>query len=72
MIAKLCKSQTVPVEFYECLEMYSKEGLRAIGIASRELTKEQIGLSEEELEKDFDFEGLLHRITGQKINTQIQ
>ena len=35
IITKSCVSSTVPVEFDEYLETYSKEGLRIIGVASK-------------------------------------
>ena len=41
---KLCNKKTVPYDFDECHDTYSKEGLRIIGVGSKEITEDQIGL----------------------------
>lgn len=46
IIAKHCLEETLPYEFTECLETYQKDGLRIIGLAAREISKEDINLSE--------------------------
>lgn len=51
--------ESIPQESDMVLQNYSKEGLRIIGVATKEITLEDLNKSEEELESNFDFQGLI-------------
>ncbi|KAM9790632.1 polyamine-transporting ATPase 13A3-like isoform 1-T1 [Syngnathus typhle] len=72
-VANLCKPQTVPQNFIETLETYTRHGLRVIALAHHQLESELSwsklqSLSREQIETDMDFLGLI--IMQNKIKEQ--
>lgn len=59
MIIKFCNFESIPIDFYNKLELFSRDGYRIIGLAQKEITEEDVNKSEKELEKDLNFEGFL-------------
>ena len=59
MIVQSCNQDTVPVDFHNKLEIYSRDGFRIIALAQKEILEEDLNKSDKELEKDLNFEGFL-------------
>ncbi|XP_069885966.1 polyamine-transporting ATPase 13A3 isoform X2 [Dipodomys merriami] len=64
VIASLCKPETVPVEFEEVLEDYTKQGFRVIALAHRKLESKLTwhkvqNISRDTIENNMDFMGLI-------------
>ncbi|XP_072266254.1 probable cation-transporting ATPase 13A4 [Pyxicephalus adspersus] len=63
MVASFCRPETVPKEFFDELEIYTFQGLRVIGVASKILlntNKDDLESTErEDVECDMEFLGLL-------------
>ncbi len=58
-IVRLCKTETVPFDFEYKFDVYTKDGFRILGLASRPIDQADLVLSEEELEINMNFEGFL-------------
>ncbi|KAM4771102.1 putative cation-transporting ATPase 13A4 [Rhinophrynus dorsalis] len=63
MVAKFCKPETIPDEFFDELERYTFQGLRVIGVAYKNLKNQNRhdleSIEREDIESDLDFLGLL-------------
>ncbi|KAI5281621.1 putative Cation-Transporting Atpase 13A3 [Manis pentadactyla] len=64
VIASLCKSETVPVDFEKVLEDYTKQGFRVIALAHRKLESKLTwhkvqNISRDAIENNMDFMGLI-------------
>uniref|UniRef100_A0A8C5Q4A9 Cation-transporting ATPase n=1 Tax=Leptobrachium leishanense TaxID=445787 RepID=A0A8C5Q4A9_9ANUR len=63
MVAKFCKPETVPNEFFDELQYYTFQGLRVIGVAYKVFQSEKCAdfdsLDRDEVESDLNFLGLL-------------
>ncbi|KAM4771312.1 putative cation-transporting ATPase 13A4 [Rhinophrynus dorsalis] len=63
MVAKFCKPETIPDEFFDELERYTFQGLRVIGVAYKNLKNRNRddleSIEREDIESDLDFIGLL-------------
>ncbi|XP_078525906.1 polyamine-transporting ATPase 13A3-like [Lissotriton helveticus] len=64
MVASLCKKETVPDNFSEVLESYTRQGLRVIAIAHRRLEPKYTwhkvqNINREVIERSMDFLGLI-------------
>ncbi|MBZ3889938.1 putative cation-transporting ATPase 13A3 [Sciurus carolinensis] len=64
VIASLCKPETVPVDFEEVLEDYTKQGFRVIALAHRKLESKLTwhkvqNISRDAIENNMDFMGLI-------------
>ncbi|XP_069501032.1 polyamine-transporting ATPase 13A3-like isoform X2 [Ambystoma mexicanum] len=64
MVAGLCKKETVPENFSEVLESYTRQGLRVIAVAHRRLEQKYTwhkvqNISREVIECNMDFLGLI-------------
>ncbi|XP_070560525.1 polyamine-transporting ATPase 13A3-like isoform X2 [Ptychodera flava] len=63
-VASLCENQSVPDDFHDVLQEYTRQGLRVIAIAYRELPEsvsyqDVMKISRDDVEKDLQFLGLL-------------
>ncbi|KGL73568.1 putative cation-transporting ATPase 13A4, partial [Tinamus guttatus] len=60
-VAKLCRAETVPLNFESKLLLYTAQGFRVIGLAYKPLQAERqsLDLTREEMESDLTFLGLL-------------
>ena len=62
-IQELCDPQTMPGNYDEVLEQYTKEGFRVIGLATKPLPnlnyRKAMSIQRSEIEKDLTFLGLL-------------
>ncbi|NWI16425.1 AT134 ATPase, partial [Crypturellus soui] len=60
-VAKLCRAETVPLNFESKLLLYTAQGFRVIGLAYKPLQAERqsLELTREEVESDLTFLGLL-------------
>ncbi|NWH81914.1 AT134 ATPase, partial [Piaya cayana] len=61
VITKLCRAETVPLNFESKLLLYTAQGFRVIGLAYKSLQagKQSTNLTREEVESDLTFLGLL-------------
>ncbi|XP_054723213.1 LOW QUALITY PROTEIN: polyamine-transporting ATPase 13A3-like, partial [Uloborus diversus] len=64
LVCALSRTETVPENFKDILEFYTRQGFRVIGVGSRVLPEyitwdEVIRMPREELECDLDFQGLI-------------
>ncbi|KAM8771177.1 polyamine-transporting ATPase 13A3 isoform 2-T4 [Rhynchonycteris naso] len=64
VIASLCKPETVPVDFEQVLEGYTKQGFRVIALAHRKLESKLTwhkvqNISRDTIENNMDFMGLI-------------
>lgn len=59
MLSTLCKPESLPSNYQDMLSEYTRNGLRIISLAYKNVSKEEIEGSEEELEKDLEFLGFL-------------
>ncbi|KAM5163820.1 putative cation-transporting ATPase 13A4 [Mantella aurantiaca] len=74
MVASFCKPDTVPINFTEELELYTKQGFRVLGLAYKLLEKNQSlnvkDLKRDEVESDLCFLGLLVMENRLKLETR--
>ncbi|CAL1273351.1 unnamed protein product [Larinioides sclopetarius] len=64
LVCSLSRSDTVPENFKDVLEFYTRQGFRVIGVGSRHLDPqitwdEVLKMPREELERDLEFQGLV-------------
>ncbi|XP_053566194.1 probable cation-transporting ATPase 13A4 isoform X2 [Bombina bombina] len=72
MVASFCKADTVPLNFAEELELYTKQGFRVIGLAYKILERNiQLGsLKRDDVESNLTFLGLLVLENRLKLETR--
>ncbi|XP_018422483.1 PREDICTED: probable cation-transporting ATPase 13A4 [Nanorana parkeri] len=74
MVASFCKPDTVPINFTEELELYTKQGFRVLGLAYKLLEKNESqrikDLKRDEVESDLSFLGLLVMENRLKLETR--
>ncbi|XP_075058370.1 putative cation-transporting ATPase 13A4 [Mixophyes fleayi] len=74
MVASFCRQDTVPINFSEELELYTKQGFRVIGLAYKELNINDgikvTTLKRDEVESDLSFLGLLVMENRLKLETR--
>uniref|UniRef100_A0A8C0YU27 Polyamine-transporting ATPase 13A3 n=1 Tax=Cyprinus carpio carpio TaxID=630221 RepID=A0A8C0YU27_CYPCA len=73
VVASLCKKETVPDDFAEVLEDYTKQGFRVIALAHRRLESKLTfhkvqSINRDQIEKNMDFLGLI--IMQNKLKTE--
>ncbi|XP_059385690.1 polyamine-transporting ATPase 13A3-like isoform X2 [Carassius carassius] len=73
VVASLCKKETVPADFAEVLEDYTKQGFRVIALAHRRLESKLTfhkvqNINRDQIEKNMDFLGLI--IMQNKLKTE--
>uniref|UniRef100_A0A673JTP3 Probable cation-transporting ATPase 13A3 n=1 Tax=Sinocyclocheilus rhinocerous TaxID=307959 RepID=A0A673JTP3_9TELE len=73
VVASLCKKETVPEDFAEVLEDYTKQGFRVIALAHRRLESKLTfhkvqNINRDQIEKNMDFLGLI--IMQNKLKTE--
>uniref|UniRef100_A0A672RQP9 ATPase 13A3 n=1 Tax=Sinocyclocheilus grahami TaxID=75366 RepID=A0A672RQP9_SINGR len=68
VVASLCKKETVPEDFAEVLEDYTKQGFRVIALAHRRLESKLTFHKVDQIEKNMDFLGLI--IMQNKLKTE--
>ncbi|XP_043107813.1 polyamine-transporting ATPase 13A3 isoform X2 [Puntigrus tetrazona] len=73
VVASLCKKETVPEDFAEVLENYTKQGFRVIALAHRRLESKLTfhkvqNINRDQIEKNMDFLGLI--IMQNKLKTE--
>uniref|UniRef100_A0A672KRZ5 ATPase 13A3 n=1 Tax=Sinocyclocheilus grahami TaxID=75366 RepID=A0A672KRZ5_SINGR len=73
VVASLCKKETVPEDFAEVLEDYTKQGFRVIALAHRRLESKLTfhkvqNTNRDQIEKNMDFLGLI--IMQNKLKTE--
>ncbi|XP_026077341.1 probable cation-transporting ATPase 13A3 isoform X1 [Carassius auratus] len=73
VVASLCKKETVPADFTEVLEDYTKQGFRVIALAHRRLESKLTfhkvqNINRDQIEKNMDFLGLI--IMQNKLKTE--
>uniref|UniRef100_A0A8C2IRT0 ATPase 13A3 n=1 Tax=Cyprinus carpio TaxID=7962 RepID=A0A8C2IRT0_CYPCA len=73
VVASLCKKETVPEDFAEVLEDYTKQGFRVIALAHRRLESKLTfhkvqSINRDQIEKNMDFLGLI--IMQNKLKTE--
>ncbi|TRY64847.1 hypothetical protein DNTS_028716 [Danionella cerebrum] len=73
VVASLCKKETVPEDFGEILEDYTKQGFRVIALAHRRLESKLTfhkvqNVNRDQIEKNMDFLGLI--IMQNKLKTE--
>ncbi|XP_052465415.1 polyamine-transporting ATPase 13A3 isoform X2 [Carassius gibelio] len=73
VVASLCKNETVPADFTEVLEDYTKQGFRVIALAHRRLESKLTfhkvqNINRDQIEKNMDFLGLI--IMQNKLKTE--
>lgn len=74
MVASFCKPGTVPINFTDELELYTKQGFRVLGMAYKLLEKNENlrvkDLKRDEVESDLSFLGLLVMENRLKLETR--
>ncbi|XP_069583263.1 probable cation-transporting ATPase 13A4 [Ranitomeya imitator] len=74
MVASFCKPDTIPLNFSEELELYTKQGFRVIGLAYKTLDRREKlnikALKRDEVECDLSFLGLLVMENRLKLETR--
>ncbi|KAM3931813.1 putative cation-transporting ATPase 13A4 [Leptodactylus fuscus] len=74
MVASFCKPDTVPINFSDELELYTKQGFRVIGLAYKILDRSENinvkALKRDEVECDLSFLGLLVMENRLKLETR--
>ncbi|KAL1265956.1 hypothetical protein QQF64_003983, partial [Cirrhinus molitorella] len=73
VVASLCKKETVPEDFADVLEDYTKQGFRVIALAHRRLESKLTfhkvqNINRDQIEKNMDFLGLI--IMQNKLKTE--